>query len=131
MKYIRTKDGRIIKIGEQTDVGYEKGIFEVHNKAGIVVSYEPIEVLKETNTIEELCDEFIGVMENGNGAHIWYDDEYLSITGWETTEELSKLKYEYAKANLSLNQILYGAIWTDKGLTYVAKLNKKGQWELL
>jgi hypothetical protein len=26
---------------------------------------------------------------------------------------------------------LYGAIWTDKGLIYVAKMNEKGELELL
>ena len=26
---------------------------------------------------------------------------------------------------------IYGAIWTDKGLIYVAKMNKKGELELL
>lgn len=77
MRYIRTKDGRIIKIGEQTDVGYEKGIFEVHNKAGIVASYEPIEVFKEANTIKELCDEFVDTSElkTTNTGGWLYDEE--------------------------------------------------------
>lgn len=39
MRYIRTKDGSIMKIRNQTNVGYEKGISEVHNKTGIVASY--------------------------------------------------------------------------------------------
>ena len=107
MKYVRTKDGRIIKIGEQTDVGYEKGTFEVHNKAGIVASYESIEVLKETDTIKELCDEFVMISDGKHkldiGCHS-YGDEKIQI---------------------------YGAIWTDKGLIYVAKMNKKGELELL
>lgn len=107
MRYIRTKDGRIIKIGEQTDVGYEKGTFEVHNKTGIVASYEPIEVLKEANTIKELCDEFVMISDGKHkldiGCHS-YGDEKIQI---------------------------YGAIWTDKGLIYVAKMNEKGCLELL
>lgn len=107
MRYIRTKDGRIIKIGEQTDLGYEKGTFEVHNKAGIVASYEPIEVLKETDTIKELCDEFVMISDGKHkldiGCHS-YGDEKIQI---------------------------YGAIWTDKGLIYVAKMNEKGELELL
>lgn len=107
MKYIRTKDGRIIKIGEQTDVGYEKGTFEVHNKAGIVASYEPIEVLKQADTIKELCDEFVMISDGKHkldiGCHS-YGDKKIQI---------------------------YGAIWTDKGLIYVAKMNKKGELELL
>jgi hypothetical protein len=107
MKYIRAKDGRIVKFGEQTDIGYEKGTFEVHNKIGIVASYEPIEVLKEANTIEELCDEFVMISDGKHkldiGCHS-YSDEKIQI---------------------------YGAIWTDKGLIYVAKMNEKGKLELL
>lgn len=26
---------------------------------------------------------------------------------------------------------IYGALWTDKGLIYIAKLNDKKEWELL
>lgn len=29
-----------------------------------------------------------------------------------------------------LNNTIYGAIWTDKGLIYVAKMNEKGELEL-
>ena len=131
MKYVRTKDGRIIKIGEQTDVGYEKGTFEVHNKAGIVASYEPIEVLKETDTIEELCDEFVDTSElkttNTGG---WLYDEFDSD---------NKCLIYYAedeRRTIPLNEFddlskIYGAIWTDKGLIYVAKMNEKGKLELL
>ena len=107
MKYVRTKDGRIIKIGEQTDIGYEKGTFEVHNKIGIVASYEPIEVLKEADTIKELCDDFVMISDGKHkldiGCHS-YGDEKIQI---------------------------YGAIWTDKGLIYVAKMNEKGILKLL
>lgn len=109
MKYIRTKDGRIIKIGEQTDVGYEKGTFEIHNKAGIVASYEPIEVLKQTDTIKELCDEFVGI--NDGKPQMLRFVPYACAQYW--------------------NGGVYGAIWTDKGLIYVAKMNKNGELELI
>ena len=98
MRYIRTKDGRIIKIGEQTDVGYEKGTFEVHNKTG---------VLKQADTIKELCDEFVMISYGKHkldfGCHS-YGDKKIQI---------------------------YGSIWTNKGLIYVAKMNNKGGLELL
>ena len=131
MKYVRTKDGRIIKIGEQTDVGYEKGTFEVHNKAGIVASYEPIEVLKETDTIEELCDEFVDTSElKTTNTGWWLYDEFDSD---------NKCLIYYAedeRRTIPLNEFddlskIYGAIWTDKGLIYVAKMNEKGCLELL
>lgn len=158
MKYIRTKDGRIVDIekfiNEEKDTPYYKDfIFEEITKDGVLKwtaigteqnsMEEQIgirchfsatlnsEVIKQAETIEELCDDFIGVLDNGNGSHIWYDEEYLAITEWETQEELSALKFKYAKANLSLNEILYGAIWTSKGLIFVAKKNEEGKLELL
>ena len=129
MKYIRTKDGRIIKIGEQTDVDYKKGTFEIHNKAGIVASYEPIDVLKQADTIEKLSDCFVAY-KKGYGE---------PIVG--SMKDKDKLRYGEIKMAIRL-AISTGlctkeecwlklAIWTDKGLIYVAKMNKKGEFELL
>ena len=93
MRYIRTKDGRIIKIGEQTDVGYEKGTFEVHNKTGIVASYEPIEVLKQADTIKELGDEFVMISYGKHkldfGCHSYGDKKYKSMVLSGLTKGLS------------------------------------------
>jgi len=131
MKYIRT-NSRIYKIKDHEHNGFELvWRCEVKNKPSMYYEIKEHEVIHYGDTIEELCDEFIGILDSGNGSHIWYDDEYLGITEWETPEELSVLKFKYAKANLSLNEILYGAIWTDKGLIYVAKMNDKGELELL
>lgn len=133
MRYIRTENGiyEVIKpydpsklLSSRTTMVKDKSMLGFTNIPNMVI-------LKEADNIEELCDDFIGVLDNGNGSHIWYDEEYLAITEWETQEELSALKFKYAKANLSLNEILYGAIWTSKGLIYVAKMNKKGELELL
>ena len=61
------------------------------------------------DTIEELCDEF--VIEN-NGYCI---------------SDLYTIKRLLVKNKV----VVYGAIWTDKGLIYVAKLNDKGELVLL
>ena len=61
---------------------------------------------KQADTIEELCDEFV----------------YNKMT-FKTLEET----LDYAP----IGSDIYGAIWTDKGLTYVAKMNDKGELELL
>lgn len=119
MKYIRTKDGRIVKVGEGTDIGYELGTLEVHNKAEIVAIYEPIEVLREADTIEELCDAFV--------------DEYIKPHNIKLVSEnnpyLTSLMKDRKYDNKATN--VYGAIWTDKGLIYVARMNSKGELELL
>lgn len=73
----------------------------------ILVEYN---ISKQADTIEELCDEFVIVRENGK-----------SMTA------LLDLAKEYAKAGIKV----YGAIWTSKGLIYVAKMNDKGELVLL
>lgn len=66
--------------------------------------------VKQADTIEELCDKF--VIFNSNNFCVGIIDDY----------ETAKYKSPY-KATV------YGAIWTDKGLIYVAKMNDKGVLE--
>lgn len=114
MKYIRTKDGRIVACGTEEDSGYSKGYIRIQNKPKISATNDPIEILKEADSIEELCDEFVyyNVYEKGYTILGDYEEAYIH---YGTVNETS----------------FYGAIWTDKGLIYVAKLNEKGVLELL
>lgn len=98
MKYIRTKDGVIIKG---------------------TLNFEDTEhfILKQADTIEELCDEFVWIRKNN----------VLGIL-----PSLDNRKYDIKTAKKHLDKFeIYGAIWTDKGLIYVAKMNDKGELELL
>lgn len=86
----------------------------------IVDQYQTVRpqfVVKRADTIKELCDEFVVAYENG--ARIVYGDL-----------EWAKIK---AKTSLKVGgkSIIYGAIWTEKGLIFVAKMNEKGELELL
>ena len=48
----------------------------------------------------------------------------------QTTNEFVKENYlRFHKEGHIAN--VYGAIWTDKGLVYVIKMNEKGEFELL
>ena len=69
--------------------------------------------IKQADTIEELCDEFVIVHKELNGNHTVHRYNWLG-------------KSEHKAGNE-----VYGAIWTDKGLIYVAKMNDKGELELL
>ena len=95
MKYIRTKDGKVKKSKDFTT----DELWNYEN--------ETDNILKQSDTIEELCDEFIGVVGNmhrqltGTNIRFWNDCT------------------------------IYGAIWTDKGLQFVARMNSKGELELL
>ena len=102
MKYIRTNEG----------------VYEIERYYGPRDYYwvkqdceQPIvseEIISQADTIEELCDEFIAIY-NGK-PHFHHLDRAI----------------QYADDNQ-----VYGAIWTAKGLIYVAKMNEKGELELL
>lgn len=72
---------------------------------------EPI--LAKSDNIEKLCDQFVYVTNNGNH---YVKNSHEAIHYFIGEER--PISY-------------YGAIWTNKGLIYVAKMNEKGELELL
>ena len=128
MKYIRTKNG-IIDMNKYnivcgTENKYERVKYVLkskkHRKNGqdyTVLLKEAF--IKEADTIEELCDEIV----------------------IDCKENLSKKPFihilspkYYMKRNIDYKDLtvnVYGAIWTNKGLIYVAKMNKEGELELI
>ena len=116
-KYIRTKDGITdlskVTIGENGWESIEEYIaFKQEDQQ------EPIKV---ADTIEELCDEL--VIDNPES---WEKKPFVSRRNFDTF--LNKDNAKYQKEN---NIKTYGAIWTEKGLIFVAKMNDKGELELL
>ena len=88
------------------------------------VGKEDIELFEKTSqkladTIEELCDEIC--LTNGN-------DIPLVI---HNVVELDNTLFKNAYSLRNQYKNIYGAIWTDKGLIYVAQMNDKGELELL
>ena len=110
MKYIRTED-------DIFDTSKEYRGKYIHD--GIVENIDGIETtINQANTIEELCDELVIIGEFGN---------YLV-----EPEELDKHAMGQTKEMLENGMLqCYGAIWTEWGLKYVAKMNDKGELELL
>lgn len=102
-KYIRTKDGILDTklLVKCNDERIENGWF---TKSGV-----PIIAIKQADNIEELCDEFITV----------YLDGFHQLNSFPS------------KVNVILGHSVYGAIWTNQGLIYVAKMDDKGELELL
>lgn len=109
MKYIRTKEGKIFDFEKKFKDHLENVEIEKKTRSRLKFFKQGhYNVFKQADAIEELCDEF--VVEDTQGLHYrTYDFKGLENTG---------------------NKIC-GAIWTDKGLIYVAKMNDKGELELL
>lgn len=100
-KYIRLFDG-IYKVKEQIDDKYI--LFDKNGFGGTSFIYEK-EKHRESDTILKLLDEIVVVEDN---KHILTNTPYP----------------------LENNKTVYGAIWTDKGLIFVARLNMNNEWEL-
>lgn len=131
MKYIRTKDSigtGIFEVQEEhftKEQNKEQVLVEVTTKETMtnpVMRFIPKQIEKYADTIEELCDAFIVAYENG--ARIIYSD-------LEWAKEKTKRSLEVGNKS-----VIYGAIWTDKGLIYVAEMkgvlpNGEIDWRLL
>ena len=99
--FIRTKD-KVYKVIREDEDGY----WDIVD--GIYIF--KTDILKQSDNLAELCDEFV------------YNNQILSEEDRYNEEYLSQLYW--------FNDV-YGAIWTDKGLIYVAKMNEEGKLELL
>lgn len=108
MRYIRTENGIYeLKENDATQTPEEVQI------ALMTCNY------KSADTIEELCDEF--VVKHINNEKPYITDNYQKH---DLLKDRQKA-YEYGV------EIVYGAIWTNKGLIYVAKMNENGELELI
>ena len=142
MKYIRTKDGIYETIDydqlpnnlkKQLDErehscmkDYKKmGVFAKMKQGAVIISnIQPIllfAVQNQADTIEELCDRCVVIHKYSERPQdlSFYEAQYF-IDVWTRK----------VKSNDPVVAI-YGAVWTDKGLIYVAKMNDKGELELL
>ena len=121
MKYIRTK-WSIFEVVEETDLVYRVKAkwtpTHIYSKSKCQT-----EVIKQADTIEELCDEF--VIFNPTIEQ----KEYL--VKWLGKDKIKYKTGQQQEGFITPYETLYGAIWTDWGLKYVAKMNEKGELELL
>lgn len=117
MKYIRTKD-RIFEVYKEKEDGYiirTKPFLETTNKEYYLnLFFSKERVIKVADTIEELVDEYVRVHKTFNNMSMVCDKE-LAISS-------SKYPKHYD---------VYGSIWVDGELHKVAKMNEKGELELL
>ena len=89
------------------------GIKAYNESCDLSYVYQSVGGIKIADAIEELCDRFV----------MFHDKNNFVISRSLDTVQQFYLANNKAKG--------YGAIWTDKGLIYVAKMNEKGELELL
>lgn len=142
MKYVRTEDG-IFRIANDK-ITVINGCQFVLIRYGIFHGLDVKDKLADT--IEELCDCFIGVPDRE-----WHKKNLIGTKGVNFFQKPFHLEYKYFDKNFSglklKNQngweytaqewqdkehnFIMGCIETDKGLIYVSKMNEEGKMELL
>ena len=110
------KDG-VYEVVDTYGVKYVIG----YNEDGFEVTIYKDQVINQSENLEELCDRYIGISNNKPMIIKYEFDEYYDEYGDSYTKEELLMEYD----------TIYGAIYTDKGLIYVAKLNKNGEFELI
>ena len=123
MKYVRTKDG---KIYDSLALRVDEIVYK-DEQGKWCREYRTVDPLKKAlkiaETIEELCDEF--VLDHplfGDNCKCLYHSFEKAKNGIKKRSDDAHNLYDF---------IIYGAIWTELGLKYVAKMNDKGEFELL
>lgn len=110
MKYIRTTSDKIYAIEDLVkteDVRFPNGY--------MVYGEVPVTAVRYSDCVKDLCDVFV-ITDYLDKPTLWYlNDE----------EESSCLLYDGSGRRLSLSEAcmykIYGAIWINNGLKYVAK----------
>ena len=118
--YIRTKDGVY---------DTSKGLYTSSIKMWAIdaVTIYDDQIIRKSENLEELCDEFVGLVKSKSNDFV-----IMRVMAHSLKELKESLKTELnGKIYQSHYDIVYGAIWCSKGLIYVAKMNDKGELELI
>ena len=113
MKYIRTECG-VYEFTDEMCVN-KFGHIAYKDRPFICVYGVGNKVIAQADTIPELCDEFVIQLKDGN--YLIYDEFEWAL------DKASRLMEDV--------ETIYGAIWTYKGLIYVAKMNDDEKLELI
>lgn len=138
-RYIRTKDGKIFDtVKDLGRYGKSKAVIICDFNGNFIDVRKQNMILKKADTIEELCDVivcrnelFYPLTSNREGNEFnWEEINRFRTSVCIDEEEYNKIKETTNDFEPYFYKV-FGAIWTDKGLIYVAKMNDKGELELI
>lgn len=113
MRYIRTEDGKIWSFSNSNNGFLYEGSSTKNGKW----VHEIGEIFKEADEIEDLCDGFVLVDRDDEGP---IEQELI---GKRYRAMLDELRFRISTGCDPSKMDFYGAIWTDKGLIYVARFD--------
>lgn len=114
VRYARTKDG-VYQILRETQISEDIIRYDVKPNKKLEYHIFNENIIKESDKLEDLIDKYVLRLDLVQG------NKQEPVIG--------------AVANIKkypdLMKIYYGAIYTNIGLIYVAKMNAEGEWEIL
>ena len=121
MEYIRTKYG-IYERTKYPRILNDKGteVFVINVDKG-----QDETITAQADTIEELCDEFVVIEVNDIDNKRPYTIPKNLLDDYKLLEQFG------GNVKSKITRQIFGAIWTNDGLKYVAKMNEKGELVLL
>lgn len=122
MRYIKIKRDDEVLIYDTNEYaeGFNFCIVDNHLYYGKLKATCLGEIVEETDNLEEL----LNIVVETKGA----TGDYMHYMYWGYRYE--ELKPKIIDDMITQDFDVYGAIWTIKGLIYVAKMNNKGEFEL-
>ena len=139
--FIRTKDG-IYETSQTISVDFKECYIEAYDTQ--LERWVKKDIIAQADTIEELCDSFVYLDISFNRIvhrredtlsclcerhNIINDTEmpYNQFKHFEEDEDFIQLDATHWLDKEKVDRGVYGCIWTDKGLIYVAKMNDEGK----
>lgn len=132
MKYVRTKDNiyEIVNDYGSSCAVKSKGKRGRTAIDGFIVKYG-LSYAPRADTIEELCDRYVVINQCNKTKWVYTKKQFKKRVERNKTHIGGRDTYADRLMYLLEYNDVYLAIWTDKGLIYVAKMNDKGELELL
>lgn len=120
--YIRAKDGVYEVVGFDKECIIPSPLIKVKNEYGKekITHCCKGDIINQSENLEELCD---CIIETKGHTGDYFHYTYTAF------DEPSKERLLDDMINQDFE--VYYAIWTSKGLIYVAKMNEKGELELI
>lgn len=128
--FIRTKN-RIYQVESETCD--KQGYYIEGYEYDVILKKQ---VIKQSENLAELCDEFVYIKDGIASQYLTIDfkfkrdDEFCALRNKLTANGIAEISKGISKYELENGELKF-AIWTDKGLIYVAKMNSKGDLELI
>ena len=113
--YIRTKDGVYEVKREEILCGVK--FYDVEDDEHLNRIREE-QIIDQSENLDELCDEFV-----------LYDNQLKTYGVFD--KKVITFKWIQNHSTIYKGMTIYGAIWTSKGLIYVAKMNENGELVLI